>query len=260
MEPHGAMTSMDDSRSLHGRRALVTGAGRGIGAAVARLFAERGASLLLLDIDRATVETTAAELTRSGCDARAVVADVADLAAVRAAFGEAIDSVDILVNNAGISGQEASLFDIDEANFDRMMNIHVRGAFFLTRSVAPGMRSRGWGRIVNISSNRGMVGYTRSSHYCAAKAALLGLTKAWAKELAPHGILVNAVAPGVVFTEMNTWNGMAPLEEEASWNLLKRWAEPLEIAYMVAFLASAEAAFTTGQVMCPNGGDPIVGI
>ena len=254
------MTAQDDSRSLYGRRALVTGAGRGIGAAVARLFAERGASLLLLDIDRDLVEAMAAELARSGFDAKALIADIADIEATRAALGEAIDNVDILVNNAGISGREARLSDIDEANFDRMMGIHVRGAFFLTKAVVPGMTARGWGRIINLSSNRGMVGYTRSSHYCAAKAALLGLTKAWARELAPHGILVNAVAPGVVNTEMNTWNGMAPLEEEASWNLLKRWAEPDEIAYMVAFLASAEAAFTTGQVISPNGGDPIVGI
>lgn len=249
-----------DSRSLHGRCALVTGAGRGIGAAVARLFAERGASLLLLDVDRNAVKSVAEELSRSGHDARPCIADVADIGATRAAIGTLVHSVDILVNNAGISGREARFSDIDEANFDRMMNIHVRGAFFLTQSVVPGMITRGGGRIINVSSNRGMVGYTRSSHYCAAKAALLGFTKAWAKELAPKGILVNAVAPGVVFTEMNTWNGMAPLEEEATWNLLKRWAEPNEIAYTVAFLASAEAAFITGQVISPNGGDPIVGI
>jgi 3-oxoacyl-[acyl-carrier protein] reductase len=249
-----------DSASLQGQLALVTGAARGIGAAIARLFAERGASLLLLDIDRESVESVAADLARSGCDARACVADVADIEACKASIGAAIGDVDILVNNAGISGREARFCDIDEQSFDRMMNIHVRGAFFLARSVVPGMMARGGGRIVNVSSNRGMVGYTRSSHYCAAKAALLGLTKAWAKEFAGHGILVNAVAPGVVFTEMNTWNGMAPLEEEASWNLLKRWAEPDEIAFAVAFLASAEAGFITGQVISPNGGDPIVGI
>ena len=254
------MMAQDDSRSLHGRRALVTGAGRGIGAAVARLFAERGASLLLLDIDRDTVESVAGELTRSGCDARPCIADVADISRTRSAIGDLVQGIDILVNNAGISGREARFADIDEAGFDRMMNIHVRGAFFLTQSVLPGMIARGGGRIINVSSNRGMVGYSRSSHYCAAKAALLGFTKAWAKELAPYGVLVNAVAPGVVFTEMNTWNGMAPLEEEATWNLLKRWAEPEEIAYTIAFLASAEAAFITGQVISPNGGDPIVGI
>jgi 3-oxoacyl-[acyl-carrier protein] reductase len=249
-----------DSGSLQGQLALVTGAARGIGAAIARLFAERGANLLLLDIDREGVESVAADLARSGCDARACVADVADIEACKASIGATIGDIDILVNNAGISGREARFSDIDGESFDAMMNIHVRGAFFLAQSVVPGMVARGRGRIVNVSSNRGMVGYNRSSHYCAAKAALLGLTKAWAKEFAGHGILVNAVAPGVVFTEMNTWNGMAPLEEEASWNLLKRWAEPGEIAFAVAFLASAEAGFITGQVISPNGGDPIVGI
>ena len=249
------------TKSLQGKVALITGAGRGIGRALALLMAERGADLLLLDIDPDGVKSVAAEVTAGGRKALTYVADIADVEAVGSCIGEtALGQVDILVNNAGISGQEARFSDIDEAKFDRMMDIHVKGAFFLTQKVVPGMISRGYGRIINISSNRGMVGYSRSSHYCAAKAALLGMTKAWAKELAPHGILVNAVAPGVVFTDMNTWNGMAPLEEDASWNLLKRWAEPTEIAYTVAFLASSEADFITGQVISPNGGDPIVGV
>ena len=249
------------TKSLQDRVALITGAGRGIGRAVAILMAERGADLLLLDIDPSGVKTVSAEVIERGRTADIFVVDIADIEAVGSSLGETtLGRVDILVNNAGISGQEAQFSEIDETHFDRMMDIHVKGAFFLAQKVVPGMLSRGYGRIVNISSNRGMVGYSRSSHYCAAKAALLGMTKAWAKELAPHGILVNAVAPGVVFTEMNTWNGMAPLEEEASWNLLKRWAEPTEIAYTVAFLASSEADFITGQVICPNGGDPIVGI
>jgi NAD(P)-dependent dehydrogenase (short-subunit alcohol dehydrogenase family) len=249
-----------DTLSLAGKRALITGAARGIGAAIARLFAERGASLILLDIDKATLEATASQLHDLGHEAEAIVADVAEIDRVTKLLADNRTKIDILINNAGISGREAALENIDQANFDRMMNIHVKGAFFLTQQIVPGMISRGGGRIINISSNRGMVGYRRSSHYCAAKAALLGLTKAWAKELAPHRILVNAVAPGVVFTEMNTWNGMAPLEEEASWNLLNRWAEPMEIAYLVAYLASEQAAFMTGQVVSPNGGDPIVGI
>ncbi len=249
------------TKSLQDKVALVTGAGRGIGRAVALLMAERGADILLLDIDPSGVKDVASEVAERGRKALTCVVDVADIDGVGRSLGEtALGRVDILVNNAGISGREARFSDIDEARFDRMMDIHVKGAFFLTQKVVPGMMSNGYGRIINISSNRGMVGYSRSSHYCAAKAALLGMTKAWAKELAPHGILVNAVAPGVVFTEMNTWNGMAPLEEEASWNLLKRWAEPEEIAYTVAFLASPEADFITGQVISPNGGDPIVGL
>jgi NAD(P)-dependent dehydrogenase (short-subunit alcohol dehydrogenase family) len=249
-----------DTLSLDGRRALITGGGRGIGAAIAQLFAERGASLILLDIDEINVENLASRLRELGREVQVIIADIADIESVAALLHDSRLQIDILVNNAGISGREAAFEKIDPVNFDRMMDIHVKGAFFITQQVVPGMISHGGGRIINISSNRGMVGYRRSSHYCAAKAALLGLTKAWAKELAPHRILVNAVAPGVVFTEMNTWNGMAPLEEEASWNLLNRWAEPMEIAYLVAYLASEQAAFITGQVVSPNGGDPIVGI
>jgi NAD(P)-dependent dehydrogenase (short-subunit alcohol dehydrogenase family) len=252
--------NLTDTLSLTGKRALITGAAKGIGAAIAQLFAERGASLFLLDIDEANLETTASQLRDLGLEVQAIVADVAETERVTKLLADSRTEIDILINNAGISGREAAFEKIGPVNFDRMMDIHVKGAFFITQQVVPGMISRGGGRIINISSNRGMVGYRRSSHYCAAKAALLGLTKAWAKELAPHRILVNAVAPGVVFTEMNTWNGMAPLEEEASWNLLNRWAEPMEIAYLVAYLASEQAAFITGQVVSPNGGDPIVGI
>ena len=205
----------------------------------------------------------APELRKLGRRVHVAVADMTDTRRSRAAAAEAeraLGRIDILVNNAGISGYEAAFEEIDEANFDRMLGIHVKGAFFLTQAVVAGMKERRGGKIINISSNRGMVGHTASSHYCAAKAALLGLTKAWARELAPYGIHVNAVAPGVVRTAMTTWGGMGPLREEADQNPLKRWAEPIEIAYAVAFLASGEADYITGQVLSPNGGYPIVGI
>jgi NAD(P)-dependent dehydrogenase (short-subunit alcohol dehydrogenase family) len=248
-----------DAGSLKDKVALVTGGARGIGFASAKLMAERGAEIVLLDVNGDGVAKAAAELSAAGHIASGYAADIADGTAVERSLGSAARRIDILVNNAGISGQEAEFGAIDETQYDRMMDIHVKGAFFLTQLVLSGMAERKWGRIINMSSNRGMVGYRRSSHYCAAKAALLGLTKAWAKEFAPHGILVNAIAPGVVYTDMNLWNGLEPLEEEASWNLLKRWAEPVEIAYLVAYLASAEGAFVTGQVISPNGGDPIIG-
>jgi 3-oxoacyl-[acyl-carrier protein] reductase len=250
----------ENPKSFAGKTALVTGAARGIGRATAQLLGQRGAQVLVQDIDGPAIERLVAEFEKEGISTRGFVSDVSDIEATVRTIGEALTSVDILVNNAGISGQEAEFSSIDVANYDRMMGIHVRGAFFLTQKIVPHMAARHNGRIINMASNRGMVGYRRSSHYCAAKAALLGLTKAWAREFAPHGILVNAVAPGVVFTEMNTWNGMDALHEEASWNLLSRWAEPVEIAYLVAHLASDEAAFITGQVISPNGGDPIVGI
>src|SRR5215470_5411928 len=251
------------SLDLSNRTAFISGSGRGIGRAVALLMAERGADIVVHDIDGAAAAMVAKNVAALGRRVHVGVCDVRDFSAlaslvqqVEAKFG----AIDILVNNAGIGGGEQPFQAINEMAYDRMMDIHVKGAFFLTQSVVAGMKARKSGRLVNISSNRGMVGHSLSPHYSAAKAALLGLTKAWARELAPHGILVNAVAPGVVRTEMTTSKGLTPLREEADLNLLKRWAEPIEIAYCVAFLASAEAEYLTGQVLSPNGGDPIVGI
>ncbi len=251
------------SLDLSNRIAFVSGSGRGIGRAIALLMAERGADIVVHDIDGATAATVAKDVAALGRRAHVGVCDVRDLSALASLVRQVeakLGGIDILVNNAGIGGGEQPFQVIDEVAYDRMMDIHVKGAFFLTQSVVAGMKARKSGRIVNISSNRGMVGHSLSPHYSAAKAALLGLTKAWARELAPHGILVNAVAPGVVRTEMTTSKGLTPLREEADLNLLKRWAEPIEIAYCVAFLASAEAGYLTGQVLSPNGGDPIVGI
>lgn len=251
------------SLDLSKRVALISGSGRGIGRAQALLMAERGADIIVHDLDSAAAASVAKEVAALGRKAHVGVCDVRDVSALASLVREAeaaLGGIDILVNNAGIGGGEQPFLAIGEAAYDRMMDIHVKGAFFLTQSVVAGMKKRKSGRIVNISSNRGMVGHSLSPHYSAAKAALLGLTKAWARELAPHGILVNAVAPGVVRTDMTTSRGMTPLREEADLNLLKRWAEPIEIAYCVAFLVSMEAGYVTGQVLSPNGGDPIVGI
>jgi NAD(P)-dependent dehydrogenase (short-subunit alcohol dehydrogenase family) len=249
--------------ALSGKTALISGAGRGLGRAQALLMAERGADIAVVDINAAAAAEVAAEIRALGRRAYVGEVDVADIQAT-ANLVDAVDAtlggVDILVNNAGISGRETPLAAIDEVTFDRMFGVHVKGAFFLTQRVVQSMIKRGnGGRVINISSNRGIFGHSRSSHYAAAKAALIGLTKAWARELGPHRILVNAVAPGVVLTDMTAVNGLAPVQEEANFNVLKRWAEPIEIAYVVAFLASAEASFMTGQVLNPNGGDPIGG-
>ncbi len=241
-----------------GRLALVTGAGSGIGRATAEALAAAGAEVIVQDIDPARADAVAEAIRTSGASAEALVCDVADEAALAAGIGDR--QVGILVNNAGVAGNNAPLEEIDRAAYDRMFDTHVRGAFAATRAVIPGMKAQGWGRIVNIASNRGQVGFERSSHYSAAKAALIALAKSWAREFAPHGILANAIAPGVTRTAMTLAYGETAVEEEAALNLLKRAAAPEEIAAWIVILCGPAGEFMTGQLICPNGGDPITGI
>ena len=245
-----------------GKVAWITGSGRGMGRAHAELMAARGADIVLHDV--LVDEVAAAAVAVKALGRRCVVstASVTDIGAMRALVSTAeneLGPIDILVNNAGI-GQHRSLEDITPDDFQRMFDIHVKGSFFCGQAVIPGMKSRRSGRIINISSNWGMVGANTASHYCGAKTALLGLTKAWAKELAPWNILVNAVCPGGVMTEMPIRvQGMEKIREKEKKVPLGRWAQPEEISEAVAFLASGEAAFITGQALSPNGGETIVG-
>ena len=243
---------------LEGRRALITGAGRGMGRAHALKMAQNGAEIVVQDIDRELAHQTEALVEKAGGTAQAIVGDVSDVADLKAKAAAA-GAIDILVNNAGID-RPGTIEEIDEAGFDAMFAIHVKGAFFATQAVVPGMKARRWGKIVNVSSIWGMTGFTSHSHYCAAKAALLGLTKAWAKELAPWNIRVNAVAPGCVLTEMTVHKGKDYIDDRAKLIPLGRWAQPEEMCEAVVFLASERASFITGQCISPNGGDTIVGI
>lgn len=247
---------------LEGRVALITGSGDGMGKAHAILMAERGADIVVSDIRAEFAEATAEEVRKRGRRVHVVVADMADVAQVKnmAEEGAAkLGPIDILVNNAGY-GQRLETMDITEEDFDRMFAVHVRGSFFAAQAVIPAMKERRRGKIINISSMWGMTGAPVASHYCAAKAALLGFTKAWAKELAPWNIHVNAVAPGGVRSggPMKLDNSEILKAKEAKVPL-KRYCEPVEIAYAVAYLASPESDFVTGQVISPNGGEVIVG-
>ena len=248
--------------TLTGKVAMITGSGDGMGRAHAILMAERGADIVVHDIKAEHAENTAAAIRKLGRKVHVAVCDVADVAAVRRmvdAAASALGKIDILVNNAGY-GQRSETQAITEQDFDRMFAVHVKGSFFAAQAVIPGMKERRYGKIVNISSMWGMTGAPVAPHYCAAKAALLGFTKAWAKELAPWNIHVNAVAPGGV-------KSGGPIKLDSAETLkakearvpLKRYCEPVEIAYAVAYLASPEADFVTGQVISPNGGEVIVG-
>jgi 3-oxoacyl-[acyl-carrier protein] reductase len=251
------------THALHGRVAIVTGAGSGIGQATAWLLAERGAAVLVQDIDADGAAATAARLDALGRDFLVMICDIADPQADRGIVAATLDrwgTLDILINNAGI-GIDRAIEEIDEAAFDRMLSVHVKGAFFTTQASLPALTRSGRGRIVNTSSRWALAGHDKASDYVAAKSAILGLTKAWARELAPYRITVNAIAPGGVKTAMvRRTLGEAGIAAEEKQVPLGRWCDPSEIAATTAFLASDEAAFITGQVISPNGGQTIVGI
>ena len=250
-------------QTLAGKVALITGSGEGMGRAHALLMAERGADIVVHDINPEFAERTGNDVRKLGRRAHVVICDVSDTSAVAAMVKGAHDAlgpISILVNNAGF-GQRAETAQVTEKDFDRMMAVHVKGSFFAAQAVVPSMKERRSGKIINISSIWGMTGAPVAPHYCAAKAALLGLTKAWAKELAPWNIHVNAVAPGGVRSggpgKHDSADVLRAKEERVP---LKRYCEPIEMAYAVAYLASPESDFVTGQVISPNGGEVIVGI
>ena len=253
----------DQSADLTGKVAWVTGSGRGMGQAHALLLARNGADIVVHDVLQDEAKATAEEIEKLGRRvfiSHADVAKPADMNKLVADATKALGKIDILVNNAGI-GQHKSIEEITVEDFDRMFSIHVKGSFFCGQAVIPAMKERRSGKIINISSIWGQVGADTASHYCAAKTALLGLTKAWAKELAPWNIHVNAVCPGGVITEMpiktQGWEKIRIKEKKVP---LGRWAQPEEISHAVAFYASAQSDFITGQALSLNGGETIVGI
>lgn len=236
---------------------LITGASRGIGRAAAELFAERGCRVLLnYHRSREAAEELERELTARGADVMAYGADVSDREQVErmtAACERRFGGADVLVCNAGIARQ--GLFtDLTPQEWREMMGVHVDGAFHCCRAVLPGMIRKKEGSIVLVSSVWGLTGASCEVAYSTAKAALIGMTKALAKEVGPSGIRVNCVAPGVVDTAMNAaldGETLASLREETP---LGRLGTPREIAQAIAFLTSPEASFITGQVLSPNGG------
>jgi 3-oxoacyl-[acyl-carrier protein] reductase len=255
---------MTKESDLQDRVALITGAAAGMGRAHALALAERGALVCVLDIDGAGAERVASEIGQSGGTGRAFRCDVADTAAAHRCVDLILKDfgrLDILVNNAGIGGENATIEEIDERRFERMFSIHARASFFFGKYAMEPMKRQRQGRIINTASRWFMTGHETSSHYIGAKAAIVGMTKAWAKELAPYTITVNAVAPGGVWTDMVLKaRGEDFIRSEARKVPLGRWAQPEEYAYLVAYLASDAAGFVTGQVVSPNGGASIVGI
>ena len=236
---------------------LITGASRGIGAASARLFAQKGYQVAIHyhhSQDRA--ETLAQELRDSGAAVQLYACDVADRAVVQnmvKAVQKDFGTIDVLVCSAGIARQE--LFtDITEASWREMMGVDLDGVFHCCQAVLPGMIHRKSGRIVTLSSMWGQVGASCEVAYSAAKAGVIGMTKALAQELGPSGITVNCVAPGVIDTEMHHNLSPETKAELAQETPLERLGTPEDVAQAIWFLASEGGSFFTGQVLAPNGG------
>jgi 3-oxoacyl-[acyl-carrier protein] reductase len=243
---------------LAGRTALITGGSRGIGAAIGRAFAAEGAAVALLHLgDHAHANTLVAEVEATGRHALACECDVADPDAVAQATARVereAGPVDILVNCAGIV-DEAPFEAMTLAAWDRMIAVHLRGTFLMAHAVYPGMCERGFGRIINFASQVAYKGMKGLTQYCAAKAGIIGLTRALALEGVAHGVTVNAIAPGPTDTDILL--AMSP-----EWRARKmaelpigRFARPAEIAPTAVLLASDDGAFYVGQTLSPNGGD-----
>jgi NAD(P)-dependent dehydrogenase (short-subunit alcohol dehydrogenase family) len=242
---------------LAGRIALVTGAGGGIGAGIARELASAGAHVVVNDINHATADAVAAEITDTGGSARSVPADVADEAAIGALFAAA-GAVDILVNNVGVSIDPAPLERLPVDQLDRLCAINLRGGVSCCQHALPGMTERGWGRIVNISS-RTWLGAAGLSFYSATKGGVVSFTRSLALEVGRDGITVNAIAPGTIHSP--AFDGMSPDRIDAllDRNPARRFGYPADVGRAVRFLVSPASGAITGHVLHVCGGRSLYG-
>ncbi len=247
---------------FQGKIVLVTGAARGVGKVIAKAFAQKGASVIINDIDLQEANGVAQEMTREGFEAMAAKADVSRGSEVEAMINEVIakyGKIDILVNNAAVFAESVLIMELEEEEWDRVMNVNLKGVFNCSKAVMRNMINQKSGKIINIASFVGKTGrvvYSKfgtptKAHYCASKAGVISLTKSLAFELAPHNINVNAVAPGSIDpggTEKGKRDMITPLVP------LGRMGTSEDVAAAVLFLASPEASFITGEIMDVNGG------
>ena len=254
---------------MAGRVALITGGGGGIGEATARLFAEEGGALALVDSDKAAVEAAAAGISRDvpGARVSTVAADVSSEAQAQRAVDEALGSfgrLDTVVNVAGVR-LYTPLAEADAKGWEHILGVNVLATAYCCKAALPALRVAGRGTIVNVSSLYGVKGRAGMGQYDTTKAAVLGFTRALAVEEAPHGIRVNAVCPGGTITPFHiraaAAKGVSEAElraQRAGDNLLGRWAEPREVAFAILFLACDESSYVTGATLMVDAGKSIV--
>ncbi len=246
-----------DPLPLLGRTAFVTGSSRGIGRAIAVELGRWGADVVVhaqKNLDLA--ESAAAEIRALGRRSLAVLADVrvkADLEAAADRVKAELGLVDILVNNAG-TRQDGPFILMSEEKWDEVMNVNLRGTVYATKAFVRGMMARKWGRIVNIVSPTGIIGMAGQTNYGASKGAIIALTRSLAREMAPFGVLVNAVNPGFIHTELTADVSEETKRELLAPTILKRQGEPEEVASVVAFLCSDFSSYMSGQIVNVDGG------
>ena len=241
---------------LTGQVAIITGGARGIGREIALAFANEGADVALFDVNPEQLERTAQELRALGRRAEGLTVDVTDGKQVDDGVAKVLDKlgrIDILINNAGIT-KDGLLIRMDDAQWDRVLNINLKGTFLCTRAVAKHLLKQRRGRIVSIASIVGIIGNPGQANYAASKAGIIGMTKSVAKELASRGVTCNAIAPGFIKTEMTD-----ALPEQAKQRLIEAipmgtLGEPADVAQAALFLVSDAARYITGQVVVVDGG------
>lgn len=247
--------------SLQGKIAIVTGAGKGIGQATALALADAGARVVLAGHREASIHEVQEEITRKGGESLAVRTDVSkwdDTAEMVRVVLEKFGRIDILVNNAGVdkidpSGRMFTILDMEDADWDMVLGVNLKGQFHCAKAVMPAMMNQKWGRIVNISSSLGFTAGFGTAPYCASKAGIINFTKMLARQMGPYNVCVNCVAPGMVRTPMQQYTPKEHFEMVAKMVPLGRVAEASDIAHVILFFCS-EPLMVTGQTLVVDGG------